>query len=49
MGRNCVVQAFQESVEISHTHRLEELLNARTKKVAAAAKARRLRLVKNNP
>ena len=49
MGRNCVVRAFQDSVEINHTHRLEELLNARTKKVEAAAEARRLRLVKDDP
>jgi hypothetical protein len=49
MGRNRLVQVFQDSVEISHTHRLEELLNARIKKVEAAAEARRLRLVKDNP
>jgi phage terminase small subunit len=45
IGRNRLVQAFQDSVEISHTDRLVELLNERTKKVAAAAEARRLRLV----
>jgi phage terminase small subunit len=45
MGRNRLVHAFQDSVEISHTDRLVELLNERTKKVAAAAEARRLRLV----
>ena len=44
MGRNCVVQAFLERVDISHTHILEERLNERTKKVTAAAEARRLRL-----
>jgi phage terminase small subunit len=49
MGRNRIVQAFQDSVKINYTHRLEELLNARTKKVEAAAKARRLRLVKDDP
>ena len=44
MGRNCVVQAFLDKVDVSHTHILEERLNERTKKVTAAAEARRLRL-----
>lgn len=48
MGRNRLVQAFRDSVEINHTHRLEELLNARTKKVEAATEVRRLRLVKDD-
>ena len=51
IGRNRLVQAFQDSVEVSHTDRLEELLNERTKKVEAAAEAeaRRLRLVTERP
>ena len=44
MGKNCVVQAFLEKVDVSHTHILEERLNERTKKVTAAAEARKLRL-----
>lgn len=44
MGKNCVVQAFIEKQEVSHVHYLEERLNERTKKVTAAAEARRLRL-----
>ena len=44
MGRNCVVRAFQENIKVSHTHILEERLNERTKKVTAAAEARKLRL-----
>lgn len=44
MGRNCVVQAFIEKIDVSHTHILEQTLNERTKKVTAAAEARRLRL-----
>lgn len=43
MGRNCVVAAFIEKVDVSHTHLLEERLNARTKLVTAAAEARKLR------
>ena len=46
IGRNRLVQAFQDSVEVSHTHHLEELLNERMKQVEAAAAARQLRLVK---
>jgi phage terminase small subunit len=49
MGRNRLVQAFQDSVEVSHTHKLVEILNERTKKVKAAAEARKLRLVKDSP
>jgi phage terminase small subunit len=44
MGRNCVVQAFIERIDVSHTHILVERLNERTKKVTAAAEARKLRL-----
>ena len=44
IGRNCVVQAFLEKQEVSHVHILEERLNERTKKVTAAAEARKLRL-----
>jgi len=49
IGKNKLVQAFQDSIEVSHTHRLVEQLNERTKKVKTAAEARRLRLVKDNP
>ena len=49
LGRNCVVGAFIERIDVSHTHRLVETLNERTKKVTAAAEARRLRLVKDDP
>jgi phage terminase small subunit len=44
MGRNCVVQAFLEKIDVSHTHVLVDKLNERTKKVTAAAEARKLRL-----
>ena len=44
MGKNCIVQAFLDKVDVSHTHILEERLNERTKKVTAAAAARKLRL-----
>jgi phage terminase small subunit len=45
MGRNCVVQAFQESVEVSHVHYLEEALNRRLKDVEDAAAKRKRELV----
>ena len=44
LGRNCIVQAFLEKVDVSHTHILEQTLNERTKKVTAAAEARKLRM-----
>ena len=49
IGRNRAVLAFQNNVEVNHTHYLEEVLNERMKKVEAAAKARQLQLVKASP
>ncbi len=49
IGRNRLVQAFQDSVEVSHAHHLEEMLNERTKQVEAAAAALQLLLVKDSP
>ena len=49
IGRNRIVQAFQDNVEVGHTHRLEEMLNQRSKQVESAAATRQLRLVKDGP
>ena len=45
IGRNKSVQAFRETVEVSHTHRLEQALARRGKEVEKAALERTLVLV----
>ncbi len=45
IGRNTLVQAFQDNVEVSHVHHLEEVLNRRSKEVEERAA---LRLVKDS-
>lgn len=44
IGRNRGIQAFKDSVEVSHTHHLEQALTKRAKTVEAAA-LRKLELV----
>ena len=45
IGRNKSVQAFRETVEVSHTHRLEKALARKSKEVEQAALERKLALV----
>jgi phage terminase small subunit len=45
IGRNKSVQAFRETVEVSHTHRLEQALARKSKEVEKAALERTLVLV----
>jgi len=45
IGRNRGIQAFQENIEVSHTHYLETVLNKRAKQLESAATKRKLELV----
>ena len=45
IGRNRLMQVFQDSDEVEHVHYLEEILNRRGKAVEDAAAKRELELV----
>ncbi|MDH3636730.1 MAG: terminase small subunit [Gammaproteobacteria bacterium] len=46
IGKNTGVKAFQDSIEIGHTFKLEQMLNDRIKAIEVAADQRKLELVK---